>query len=348
MTKRFDLLATLTTDPVLRLTGGGKIAFANDAALALFTSGGVKRLNGRMLLEVTHSRALLDVVESARSVKSIRQGEVRLSVGQERVFLARAVALPTGGTMLLLADRTELAHLRTVRTEFVVNVSHELRTPLAGIRAMAETLLDGAMHNPEFAEKFLGNIIREVDRLVRLSEDLSQLTKAELVEPLCERFDLCDLLDEVTERLAGYAAKRDIVLNVPEEQAPIEIDADRGELDQVFFNLIDNAIKYTPAGGTVTLTIDLDGAQVTVSIADTGIGILKEDLPRVFERFWRADRARKFPAEGGTATGGTGLGLSIVKHIVEAHGGTIRAESELGRGSKFTVTLPTKAPEKYE
>ena len=241
---------------------------------------------------------------------------------------------------MILSDRTEVAHLRTVRTEFVANVSHELRTPLAAMRLNAETLLDGAIHDPEAAERFLGTIVREVDRLVRLSEDLLLLSRAELSLPEIVRFDLADLLRDVEERLRPYAEKRGIALHLRAE-GELRVEGDRGELDQVFFNLLDNAIKYTPAGGTVEVAAENEPGMVRTTIADTGIGMLSEDVPRIFERFWRADRARTFPSEGGGATGGTGLGLSIVKHIVESHGGNVSVQSELGQGSRFTVALPS-------
>lgn len=341
MSKRLEQMALLVPDGLLRVNENNKIIYANETAVSFLTAdGNAKRVLGRSLLEATHQRALVELVETARTSRTSVEAEVRLVNGKERTVRARALSLSAGGALLLLTDHTELTRLRTVRTEFVINVSHELRTPLASIRAMAETLLDGALTDTEVSEKFLGNIIREVDRLVRLSEDLTYLTRAETTMPTRESFDLQELLLDMVERLATYAHRRKVRVDVPELGAAIWVDADRGELEQVFFNLLDNAIKYTPSGGRVSLAVDVVGKSVAVSLSDTGIGILKEDLPRVFERFWRADRARKFPGEAGTATGGTGLGLSIVKHIVEAHGGTIVAESELGKGSRFTVTLP--------
>lgn len=341
MSKRLEQLALLVPDGLLRLSDANKIVYANDAAINFLTAdGNAKRVVGRSLLEATHQRALVELVEAARTTKNPQEAEVRLVNGKERFVKARALGLAAGGSMILFSDQTELTRLRTVRTEFVINVSHELRTPLASIRAMAETLQDGALNDAEVSEKFLGNIIREVDRLVRLSEDLTFLARAETMLPARERFDLADLLLDIAERLTTYAARRKITVNLPETMPVMELEADRSEIEQVFFNLLDNAIKYTPSGGSVTVGVTRERESITVTLADTGIGILKEDLPRIFERFWRADRARRFPGEAGTATGGTGLGLSIVKHIVEAHGGTIVADSELGKGSRFTVTLP--------
>ena len=341
MSKRLEQLALLVPDGILRLNDNNKILYANETAVNYLTAdGNTKRVVGRSLLEATHQRSLVELVELARTSKSPQEAEVRLVNGKERFVKARALGLASGGAMVLFSDQTELTRLRTVRTEFVINVSHELRTPLASIRAMAETLLDGALHDSEVSEKFLGNIVREVDRLVRLSEDLTFLARAETLPPARERFDLGDLVADMAERLATYADKRQVRVALPQVMPALEIEADRSELEQVFFNLLDNAIKYTPSGGSVEVSLDRDKDTLSVTVADTGIGILKEDLPRIFERFWRADRARRFPGEAGTATGGTGLGLSIVKHIVEAHGGTIAADSELGKGSRFMVTLP--------
>jgi two-component system, OmpR family, phosphate regulon sensor histidine kinase PhoR len=345
MSKRLEQLALLVPDGLLRVNENNKIIYANETAVGYLTAdGNVKRVVGRSLLEATHQRALVELVEAARTKKAPQEAEVRLVNGKERFVKARALSLSSGEAMVLFSDLTELTRLRTVRTEFVINVSHELRTPLASIRAMAETLLDGALSDPEVSEKFLGNIVREVDRLVRLSEDLTFLARTETLPPDRERFDLSDMICNIAERLETYAARRNVTLTLPEALPKLVIEAGRSELEQVFFNLLDNAIKYTPSGGRVEVSVIRDKESFSVSVSDTGIGILKEDLPRIFERFWRADRARKFPGEAGGATGGTGLGLSIVKHIVEAHEGTIAADSELGRGSRFTVTLPLAKP----
>jgi two-component system phosphate regulon sensor histidine kinase PhoR len=310
---------------------------------------------GQTVLEATHLRALSELCRRALAANAPQEEEVRLvGGGGDRTVRARAVPIEAPlsddepGTVLVLADQTELARLRMVRTEFVANVSHELRTPLASIRAMAETLQGGAMSDPDAGPRFLETIIREADRLVRLSEDLLDLTRAESKDRDHSRFDLRLLVSNVAARLRVQAQRRDVLfVEPPLDDDPIIVNADQSELDQVVFNLIDNAIKYTPSGGTVTWSLIANPAaeNVAISVTDTGIGILSQDLPRIFERFWRADRARRFQnntvgEKGSVGTGGTGLGLSIVKHIVEAHGGFVTAESELGQGSRFTVILP--------
>jgi two-component system phosphate regulon sensor histidine kinase PhoR len=346
-------------EAVLVVDANGRVQSVNDPAAEMFSGAGFSPRPGDMigqtLLEATHLRALAELCRNAQAISQSCEEEVRLVGGRsERTVRARAVPIHDsgsgagGGTVLVLADQTELARLRMVRTEFVANVSHELRTPLASIRAMAETLQGGAMADPDAGPRFLETIIREADRLVRLSEDLLDLTRAESKDRDRSRFDLRQLVRNIAARLAGQAERRSIQFIVPPpETNPVVIDADESEMDQVFFNLFDNAIKYTPEGGTVTvrLTHHVADNSVSVAVVDTGIGILSQDLPRIFERFWRADRARRFQHSGtggknGVGTGGTGLGLSIVKHIVEAHGGFVTAESELGQGSRFTVTLP--------
>ena len=349
-----ETLAGAVGEGVLFVKGDGRIGGVNQAACVLFgidyppPSG---QLIGQTVLEATHLRPLAQLCQTAMEIRATTYLPDVILVGRQAGTHVRVSAYPVpNGVLLILTDQTELLRLQTVRTEFVANVSHELRTPLASIRATAETLLDGAMNDePETARRFLKTIIRESDRLVRLSEDLLELSRAESETRPRRAFDLRVLVADVIARLHTQAERRQVVLKTPPaSDAPIAMIADRSEIDQVVFNLIDNAIKYTPAHGSVTISLavatELNTVQFTV--ADTGIGILSQDLPRVFERFWRADRARKFArGENGEQTGGTGLGLSIVKHIVEAHKGVVRAESELGQGSRFIVTLPLAPPQ---
>ena len=203
-------------------------------------------LLGQTVLEATHLRALAELCAESHREGEVREITVRLVGPQERTLRARAIGLAKdAGAMLLLTDETEMLHLRTVRTEFVANVSHELRTPLASIRAMAETLLDGAWHDEEAAPRFLETIIRESDRLVRLSNDLLDLSRAESGERENNRFDLSVLLFEIVSRLRYKAEKQNVLVSL-EPCGTLEMSADSSEMDQVFFNLLDNAIKYTP------------------------------------------------------------------------------------------------------
>ena len=235
----------------------------------------------------------------------------------------------------LEAKIAELDRLERIRIDFVANVSHELRTPLTSIKGFVETLRDGALKDPADAARFLEIIRKHTDRIIALVDDLLTLSQVEGTGPALRLAptDLADLLEEVAEgfRKRCEAKRLDLRLDL---QRPARLDADRDRLAQVFGNLLDNAVKYTPEGGAVAVSLASEGGGWKVQVADTGIGIPVEHLPRIFERFYRVDKARS------REMGGTGLGLSIVKHIVQAHGGTVDASNPPGRGTLFTVRLP--------
>jgi two-component system phosphate regulon sensor histidine kinase PhoR len=198
---------------------------------------------------------------------------------------------------------------------------------------MAETLQDGALEDPEVSDRFLKTIIRETDRLARIAEDLLILSNAESTTPIKEPFDLSLLLSEVVERHRPQAFDRALGLRLT-APASIQIHGARDQIEQVFANLVDNAIKYTPPSERIEVTAETLGDSVRVQVQDTGLGMLQEHLPRIFERFYRVDKARS------RESGGTGLGLAIVKNIVEAHGGQVSVQSEFNHGTTFTVVLP--------
>lgn len=245
-----------------------------------------------------------------------------------------------GATMNLLAERfehdiAELQRLEQTRREFVANASHELRTPLAAIKAYAETLSAGGVP-PAEAKDFIGEIETNAERMAKLVDDLLDLSALESgrMPPDYEPLALGPIAAKAAAGLKALADRKRIVLRVgPFSDLP-SVRADRGQIKQVLVNLLDNAIKYTPENGLVRLEGSFGNGHVSVWVEDDGIGIPAEDLPRVFERFYRVDKARS------RDMGGTGLGLSIVKHIIEAHGGTVAAASAPGRGSRFTFSLP--------
>lgn len=243
------------------------------------------------------------------------------------------------GLLVLAEDLTNRLRLEALRKDFVANVSHELRTPMASIRAMAETLRDGALQDPKVASHFLDTILKEADRLTRISADLLTLSDAETKPPELTPVSLTELCHRIVRRVAPQADKAGLTIQ-PDVRDGVVVMADEDQMEQVVLNLMDNAIKYTPEGGSVRISLDLEGAPDTdrmsavLVVTDTGIGILQEHLPRVFERFYRVDKARS------RQSGGTGLGLSIVKNIVESHGGSVSVQSEYTRGSAFTVRLP--------
>ena len=328
--RRWQAILETTDDVVLLVDAEGSILVANSVAAALF---GPIAPRGTLLAQ-TLSSDLDELYRSAVRRRVSVEREVTLSQPSPRTLHARIMPLADGEEYLLvLRELTELRRLERVRRDFVANVSHELRTPLTSIKAMAETLLEGARLDEAVAPRFLQTIMRESDRLVRLSSDLLDLSRVEALGIEKRPIDLASLVSDVVTRLSAQAEKADITL-ANSIRTSLDVSADRDEMAQVLVNLLDNAIAYSPRGGVVTFSALETAETVTISIADTGIGILSHDIPRLFERFYRADKARS------RASGGTGLGLSIVKHIVENHGGTVKVESEYNKGSVFSFTLP--------
>jgi len=234
--------------------------------------------------------------------------------------------------LVLLQDLTEIKGLQTMRREFVGNISHELRTPLASIKAIAETLPAVADRNE--ARGFLEKISGEVDRMTQMVNELSELSRIETggVPLVITPVDLNKLVAEVNERMRPLAERKGVILEQLTAAGLPEVPADASRLQQVVGNLVHNAIKFTPAGGRVTVAVRQEGDNLVVEVRDSGIGIAAADIPHIFERFFKADRSR--------SGGGTGLGLAIARHLVRAHGGDIRVQSEEGRGSVFSFTLP--------
>ncbi|MCW3051171.1 MAG: domain S-box [Chthonomonadales bacterium] len=310
---------------------------ANLAARPLFANS-LGRVLGKTLMQATQSSELAELAQEARTARSLCRREIRLP-GAGGVILRVAIAPvagdePDASRLVLVADDvTELRRLETIRRDFVANVSHELRTPLASIRAMTETLQDGALQDPSVAYHFLATINNEAQRLTRISEDLLILSQAESRQPEKARFLLAGMIQEAVLRFQPQAEKAGIDLSA-EMPTDLEVFANHDQIEQVIVNLIDNTLKYTPSGGKARITAEDMTKQVAIHVSDTGIGIMPQDLPRIFERFYRVDKARS------RQSGGTGLGLSIVKHIVEAHGGQVTVKSEYGHGSTFTFTLP--------
>lgn len=239
------------------------------------------------------------------------------------------------GIVLVFHDITELKRLEQMRQDFVANVSHELRTPITSIKGFSETLLDGDLKNEKIIRDFLTIILTESERMQALIQELLELSKIENQEFKLSltKVDLNNILGETGTMFNRKAEMKDIEFEVNLSQVPIIIDADPYRLKQIFINLISNAINYTPVNGKVTVMVSQNEKYAYVEVKDTGIGIEKNEIPRIFERFYRVDRARS------RNSGGTGLGLAIVKHLVEAHKGSITVESERGKGTSFIVRL---------
>jgi two-component system phosphate regulon sensor histidine kinase PhoR len=289
---------------------------------------------GESLIGVTHSHELEQLAGLASKSKSRLRDELTLSFPNEarvRVYAWRNTAVP-GQVFISILDVTELRRLQTVRRDFVANVSHELRTPMTTIRAMAETMLEGGPEDQELTQRYLEKIVREVDRLTAMTDDLLTLSKVENERPLQKPFDLAEVVRGVVSQLEQKAEQQGIALRCTTVDEA-RVMGSGSEMTQVVLNLVDNALNYT-SEGSVEVSLGVDGGQAVLKVADTGIGISEEHQARIFERFYRVDKGRS------RATGGTGLGLSIVKHIVQTHEGSIEVDSELNKGTTFTVRLP--------
>jgi two-component system phosphate regulon sensor histidine kinase PhoR len=325
---------------VIAVDGRDHIVVMNEGARRIFE---LRRApEGRPFLEVIRNVDLHQILRELRAAPRgpMQHRELRLSTPVERMLAVNAVPLPIGGAevgvVMVLHDVSELRRLEQVRTEFVANVSHELRTPLTAIHGYIETLLDGALEEPEHARRFLEIAHRHTERLGRLIDDLTDLSNIELgkVELHVGPVAVADVVESILLMIRPRAEQGEVALAT--EVAPgLSVLADRDRLAQILINLVDNAVKYTPAGGRVTVRAagPTDGL-VEIAVIDTGIGIPPSDLPRITERFYRVDRARS------RELGGTGLGLAIVKHLVTAHGGQLRIESQPDHGTTVRVTLP--------
>jgi two-component system phosphate regulon sensor histidine kinase PhoR len=323
---------------LLLLDQSGRIQMANHAFATLFDLQ--IDIRGKTILEALRLHELAELVESLGAGGEVLGHQLMLPRPIERWVQVNGAAILNGGgarqgTLLVFHDLTRLKKLERAREEFVANVSHELRTPLSLIKGYAETLLDGAKDNPELAGKFLQTINRNAERLRLLIEDLLTVSELESGRVTLELkpVALPPLVEKVFGDFKSRANPKDIQLV---NRAPdLAVQADIGRLEQVFGNLIDNAIKYGRPGETVTVGARaMDGAQIEIFVQDDGPGIPPEALDRLFERFFRVDKARS------REQGGTGLGLSIVKHIVQNHGGRVWASSLPGKGSIFFFTLP--------
>jgi two-component system phosphate regulon sensor histidine kinase PhoR len=323
---------------LLLLDRSQKIYLANRAFKNFF---GLKiELRGKTILEALRLHELDELVLRVQAEGQVFDYELKLPDLTERWLRVNAAVISNSagereGMIMVFHDLTRLKQLERTREEFVANVSHELRTPLSLIKGYIETLLDGASNNPEVAERFLKIIERNTNRLDLLIQDLLTISALESgrMKLTLQPVDLHALAEKVLADLHARAENRKVALINELPALPTRADANR--LDQVFANLVDNAIKYGRLGGKVTVSgRKLDEDRLEICVRDDGPGIPPEALDRVFERFYRVDKARS------RDQGGTGLGLSIVKHIVQAHGGEVRVESELGKGATFFFTLP--------
>jgi two-component system phosphate regulon sensor histidine kinase PhoR len=335
--ERGKLSAVVSTisDAILIVNGEGRVELINPAAETILNVN-ASESTGKSLAEVVRNHIIVDLWQKAQST-----GEQQFTALETPTRLVlQAIASPmedeTGSrALLILQDYTRMKRLETVRRDFVSNVSHELRTPLASLKALTETVQETALDDPPAAKRFLAQMSVEIDNMTQLVQELLDLSKIESGRVPLERTYISpwEMIQPAAERMRIQAERSGLSLTVdcPEDLPRVLVD--RGRMEQVLVNLIHNAIKFTPPGGSIQVRAWAQDKDVVLAIADTGTGIADEDLQRIFERFYKADRAR--------SGGGTGLGLSIARHLVESHGGRIWAESEVGKGSTFFIAIPT-------
>jgi two-component system phosphate regulon sensor histidine kinase PhoR len=330
------------TDGVVITGSHGEVQLINPAAEVLLQVASTA-VADKPIAQVVRDHELTAMVQSVLDEVGTNV-DIRLLTlgwrGRGRTIRAVASRIPSRDghghrALLMLQDVTELRRVETVRKEFVANVSHELRTPVAALKALVETLEDGAIDDREAALDFLSRMHVEVDGLAQLVEELLELSRIESgrFELHMKSIDLGDVVVAAAERLRPQAERQGVVLDIQPAHALLPVNADPVRIQQVVINLVHNAVKFTPPGGRVTIAVEQRDDEIVVRVSDTGIGIAPELLDRLFERFFKADRAR--------SGGGTGLGLAIAKHLVQTHGGRIWAESPgEGRGATFAVALP--------
>jgi two-component system phosphate regulon sensor histidine kinase PhoR len=332
--KRLELVLEHMTDAVLIVDAPGEVLLFNRAAAFLF--GSEMTQIGRTLAEVSADHQVVQLWQYCLQTHQPGQASIPLNAGKKQV-LAAAIYIPDdsqGYCVLFLQDVTQQQQLEQMRRDFISNISHELRTPLAGIKAMTETLLDGALKDGKNAKRFIERIQIEADALSLMVGELLELARIESGKVPLEKtqVDPGEIARSAIQRLAIQTEQAGITMDLTVQPDLPAIQADPTRLQQVLINILHNAIKFTPAGGHVSVSITSDTNSVRISIADTGKGIPSSDLPRIFERFYKVDRSR--------SSAGTGLGLSIARHLVEGHGGSISVVSEVGKGSTFTIQLP--------
>lgn len=335
----FESILTNIVDGIIVLDDQYRIILINPAARSIFNIEG--EVIGKYFLEVLRESRIDKLVQQV--VEKDEKSSIELRINKKegsKVIKLNGTPMEDGEgkrrAILLIQDITEMKQLEEMRKDFVANVSHELKTPLTSIQGFIETLQNGALENREIAYKFLDIIKLESDRLSRLINDILSLSELESGKgnKLLEKINLVEIAQETIELAKSHANVKKISIGAVFACDPIWIRASRDRVKQMLINLIDNAIKYTPEEGSITVLVEELGNKVVLRIRDTGIGIAKEHIPRIFERFYRVDKSRS------RSQGGTGLGLAIVKHIVLSMKGKIEVSSEVGKGTEFIVYIP--------
>ena len=320
------------------VNGAERLVFANPG-FAEILGLDVPPVSGSSLLEIVRQRELIDAVRRVLGGEHRVEAEIVTGTLRQHFFAATVASVRAGetsGAVIVLHDITALRKLERIRRDFVANVSHEFRTPLTAIQGFAETLIAGAINDPNNRDRFLAIILDHSRRLARLTEDLLRLSEmdAERLELEVRRVSVPQLVESCYETAQRRAGEKGLTLSLELPSNLPDVAGDNRRLQEILQNLLDNAIQYTLPNGKIILSAEIKNDEVILTVTDTGIGIPQSDQPRIFERFYRVDAARSREA------GGTGLGLAIAKHLIEAHGGRIWVESEVGVGSKFHVSVP--------
>ncbi len=336
---RLEAVLLSMFEGVLVLDPTGKILLINTSLRDFFHLASDVR--GKSVAEAILHPEIQNIVSRAlKSPRHLDACEISILSPEEKSLSVYAAPVirdnQQEGAILVFHDTTNIRRLEKIRQDFVANVSHELKTPIASIKGFAETLLEGALEDKANARDFLKIIFTDASRLSRLVDDLLNLSKIESgkLNMSLKPIPIGPVINKVAASMKPQMENKSVTIEIRLPDPLSQIMADEPRLIQIFFNLIDNAIKYSKANGHIRITGLEEASHITITVSDDGIGIPKKDLPRLFERFYRVDKGRS------RALGGTGLGLSIVKHIVKAHQGDIRVESRLGKGATFTLTLP--------
>jgi two-component system phosphate regulon sensor histidine kinase PhoR len=322
-------------DGVVLVDQTGNVELINPAAQEMFSIE-QKAAIGSSLVEVVRQHQINDMWKKCLDTKETQTSNVQISLDRGHIQATASLigdVLP-GEVLLLFKDLSLIRKLETIRQDFISNISHELRTPLASLKALSETLQDGALRDPEVSSRFLLQMDEEIDDLTQIVQELLELSKIESGKVPLEKKSIkpIELINRPVERMKLQSDRAGIAMEISISSKLPEVLVDMARMQQVIINLIHNAIKFTPPGGMITITAREETDQVVFGVNDTGEGIAEDDLERVFERFYKADRSR--------SRGGTGLGLSIARHIVETHKGRIWVESEIGKGSTFWFSIP--------
>lgn len=339
---QLEAVLSAMSEGVMVLSRDGKAIITNNALLDMFNIKDDPK--GKPYWEILRNREVTEVIDNVLSERRPDTKEIFYLYPEERYYLLNVIPLesPEKEVIVVMFDITDFKRLEKIKADFIANVSHELRTPLTAIKGYSETLEEGAYENTEDLRHFIGIIKRHTDRLINIVSDLLVLSEVESRDYLSgsapdsdfEWIDVDEIIKSSLEAIKTKASEKGLNVSFKNGASHHNIKGNRFLLEQMFLNLIDNAVKYTPDSGTIGIELKNSEGELYIKVFDTGIGIPKEHIPRIFERFYRVDKTRS------RKIGGTGLGLSIVKHIVILHGGTIGVESEEGKGSSFIITFP--------